>query len=190
VFGAWKNWILRSFESGLLIEVGAATRKIGPDRHLVHLTTTLTNCGHRRLRAPKTLTREASERSGSEWILHVGDLQIRQINPNLPAGMYAEFWDDSATSTVAHLSILDEYERLENINGQMTSTIDFFMEPGEMCKVGTTLVLARGDYLAKVVVLGDRQPLEFWSQIVAFSVPGGTTDQAPGTGPRASAEDD
>ena len=192
-WAAWTKWVSRSFESGLLIDVSVSTKQLTQQgTHLVHLTTTLTNCGHRKLEAPELLTREILENSGAGWIDYVGDLQIRRINPALPVGSYAEFWDNAATSAVTpeHISILDEYERVRLIDGRRMSTINFFMEPGEACKLSTTLVLDGGEYLAKVVVLGDRQPEEFWSQIVWFSVPGGTVTLPPSNGRCANRDEE
>jgi hypothetical protein len=64
-----------------------------------------------------------------------------------------------------HVPLLHEYE----LDGK---GIEFFMEPGEECRVGVPLLLEPGHFLAKIVIVGERAGAsEYWSRIVHIEAP-------------------
>jgi hypothetical protein len=180
VGGGWALYqfvLRRSFESAL--DIGVETRSTPYEAvHLLSVEVTLENRGHRRLRAPACLT-PSQIRDYRESIAFPADLQIKMICAPVRPG-FVGWWTPSATTVTGipeHLSLLREYVREGD-------AVDFFLEPGERCHLGLTFVVPRGDFLIKVVFVGDRpRGSEYWSRIVCASVPpaGGASTRRPGS---------
>jgi hypothetical protein len=101
-----------------------------------------------------------------ERVLYGGDLKLRRLS-STPASpeVHLDWFSSKALTDICEINLLSEYENLQE-NGR----IDFWMEPGEVYRLGVPLCLPSGVYIAKVTFVGAHKPEDFWSRIVAFDV--------------------
>jgi hypothetical protein len=170
VGGGWVLYqyvIRRSGETGLAITVKPRTACRDGNSRFVFLEVGLKNTGHRRLTAsPNNQSQLQGEFERS--IQFAGSLQLRSIDPAYSGpSTHVDWWDYGTSKmlrglAVPEVNILREYTDPED-------RVEFFMEPGESYRLGSTFILEPGVYLAKVVFVG-KAKREYWSRIVPIRV--------------------
>lgn len=157
-----------SFETSLSIDISVDTQARG-GQFVVFLEITLQNVGGRRITAPPALSEKQIE-DYEDSVKYPCDLQLRAIDSSFSGPQFVGWWSRrglliNIQNIPQHVSALYEYTRSDH-------AVDFFMEPGEKYVLGHIFVLPPGNYVAKVVFVGERATAaEYWSRIICFGVP-------------------
>jgi hypothetical protein len=169
--GVWTlyQFLLKgTFETSLSMDISVETQ-VRDGLHVVYLQVTLGNVGGRRITAPPVLT-EAQIEDYEASVKYPCDLQLKYLSGEIAQSQYVGWWSNQGrladvSGVPTHISVLYEYTRSDH-------AVDFFLEPGEKYVLGHVFVLPAGNYLAKLVFVGERTTAaEYWSRIVAFTVP-------------------
>lgn len=157
-----------SFETSLAMDLSVDAQP-RDSQFVVYLQVKLSNIGGRRITAPPTLSSEQIK-DYEHSVIFPCDLELRVLNGTISTPCFVGWWSKRAPlknieGIPTHISVLYEYTRADE-------KVDFFMEPGESYVLGHVLVLPAGNYVAKLVFVGQRATAaEYWSRIFSFSVP-------------------
>jgi hypothetical protein len=181
-------WVLlrliqeRLWDSALDIDIRSSM--IPTETHpLSFLEVKLTNKGKVQLRAKVRRTRGLAFEDEAEQIKYSCSLKLKKLRPCIVnADAWINWFDDKNFEAMqfVEIDLLNEYEDPNRDN-----RTDFWMEPGEVYKLGVPLALTSGIYLAKVTFIGKRSDSEFWSRIKVIDIPatgGGATATFPVSG--------
>ena len=167
ILGAlWKLYIHkrgRIFERKLLIDVEPSFKSLNEYR-LLSVDVRLTNAGGVKLEAKNVGEDDVVYEDAFERLKYACSLQVKRLNPQkLKEERSVGWYDSDALEPVpnlpAEINLLDEY-LLPN-EGNKTA---FWMEPGDVVYLPTTLVLRPADYLLKVSFYGTNPIKDFWSR--------------------------
>jgi len=142
---------------------------------LTFLEVKLINRGKVQLRAKVCRTRGLAFEDKAEQIKYSCSLKLKKLRPPVVgANASIDWFDDKNFDAVqyAEINLLNEYE-----DPNRNDRADFWMEPGEVYKLGVPLALTSGIYLAKVTFIGKRSDSEFWSRIKMIDI--STTGEGP-----------
>lgn len=162
----------REGESALAIDLELTVRPYRDDRSLVFFDVELANTGAVRLAAKRRKDPAFSDliRDGEIWgeeIRFSGDLMLSRVPDALAHGhawrWYRQPRSDAAVD-ILEFDLLEEYD-----DGDGRSA--FWMEPGEVYRLGVPIVLRAGIYVAKVTFIGQRSDQEFWRRLFLVQVP-------------------
>ena len=171
-------WVLlrliqeRLWDSALDIDIHSSI--VSTEAHpLSFLEVKLINRGKVQLRAKVRRTRGLAFEDKAEQIKYSCSLKLKKLRPRVNADAWINWFDDKNFEDMqfVEIDLLNEYE-----DPNRDDRTDFWMEPGEVYKLGVPLALTSGIYLAKVTFIGKRSDSEFWSRLKVIEVP------APGEG--------
>jgi hypothetical protein len=167
-------WVLlrliqeRLWDSALDINIRSSM--VSTETHpLTFLEVKLINRGKVQLRAKVRRTRGLAFEDKAEQIKYTCSLKLKRLRPPIVStNAWIDWFDDKNFETMQYLEIdlLNEYG-----DPNRNDRTDFWMEPGEVYKLGVPLALCSGIYLAKVTFIGERSDSEFWSRIKMIDVP-------------------
>jgi hypothetical protein len=103
-----------------------------------------------------------------EKLAYSGSLQLKKFKLPRPVGEgWINWFDQDAFEPcgLKEINLLNEYQDPKK------DRTDFWMEPGEVYRLGVPLVLRDGCYLAKVTFIGKGSDSNFWSRIVLVQTP-------------------
>ncbi len=171
VGGAWIILRLvreRKWDSALAIDIKSS---FVPDKRLLtFIEVRLRNKGKVQLRAKVYRSEEGlAFGDGVENLKHSCSLRVKKLISPLASGDSWIDWFDNKnfdSPQLDEINLLNEYE-----DPKQNNRTDFWMEPGEVYKLGVPLTLNPGIYLAKVTFVGNRSDSEFWSRIALVKVP-------------------
>jgi hypothetical protein len=173
VAGVWvifRLWRERSNQAALTI--GFASSSIPCESmHIAFLNVTLTNVGRSMIRAKVKKVNSRAYGDKDERIEYAGSLQLRKLQPPIPADAAELNWFKSPAAFheiphVATVNLLSDYE-----NPDRDNRLEFWMEPGESYSLGRHVVLSPGLYVAKITFIGAGADTNFWTRIVQFVLP-------------------
>jgi hypothetical protein len=155
----------RTYEAALEIGFNTAT-VAGCNPSTTFLEVVLTNRGRLMLQARTPPEGGLAFNDGVERVRYGGDLKLKRLSvaPN-STEVHLDWFSSKSLTDVCEINLLSEYENL-----QEGKRIDFWMEPGEVYRLGVPLCLQPGVYLAKITFIGANRREDFWSRIVAFEV--------------------
>lgn len=156
----------RGWESALEIDLQSIFKTLRAGKIFIFLEVQLTNKGKVKLGAKNIRPSETAYSDEIEKIRYSCSLKLKKLKePAGDAKYWIDWFNNSNLEDVGdEINLLSEYE--DPVEGT-----DFWMEPGEVYKLGAPLMLAPGLYLAKVTFIGSRSDGEFWSRIMVIDVP-------------------
>ena len=154
----------RTYEAALEIRFNATVVSVG-SLTTTFLEVTLINLGRSMLQARPVPERGFVFNDGIEQVRFAGDLKLKRLDPASPGtDVHLDWFSSKSLTDVCEINLLSEYE---NFQGKR---IEFWMEPGEVYRLGVPLNLEPGIYLAKITFVGANKTEDFWSRITAFEV--------------------
>lgn len=168
IAGLWAFFRLRrerTYEPALKIQL--EIEPIEGESKFTFLVVTLTNQGRAKLAANQADGTGPVYGDKNETIHHSCNLEIRKVDATAPAAVSAIDWYDSKllSPAIADINLLREYQNPD------TRHVEFWLEPGEVCRLGSLVCLEPGLYLAKVVFLGRDVTEDYWSQVSCIRIP-------------------
>lgn len=165
-----------------------------PDKYAVVFTVELANRGKTKIEAKRARTQEIGSGNWyifddrSEKLENACSLQIMQVDEGNVGAMQRLDWFEPqgliSEGRVEH-NVLIDYQNPKKKDKARKEVVEFWMEPGEIYRLGVPVVLSKGVYLAKLTFVGADTWLgkllarigvtrasdgNFWSQIYGFSV--------------------
>lgn len=164
-------YLRRESQTALTIDLTTSSVPYVNSAHLVTFDVTLTNKGLVGVRAQQKI--RPAFKDDDEVLQYGGDLLVRKVQPDLkPSATVDWFIADHEHSPRETDFEADLLRIFRNDKGNT----DFWMEPGEVYHVGSTLVLEPGNYLVMVTFVGNRNSNEdFWRRVFLVQVPVPTT---------------
>jgi hypothetical protein len=161
---------------GLEVKITESTNAAGfGDRRLVFVDVVLRNEGKRKLEAEDVPTTRIAYQDAGEILKFPCGLQIRQIlTSQIQTNKSLDFFTDTnelqcPPEIPTEIDLLGEYELIDKSSD--SATPEFWIEPTEEYHLGTSAVLPKGSYLARVHFIGSHSAdEEFWSRIVFMEI--------------------
>lgn len=172
LWATYRFFIQRAYETALEIDVCVTSSTYADDRFLVFFDAVLKNRGQTRISArPRRFAQSQllpSFEDSAETLYYSFGIKIRRIPKNILNNASLDWFESEYLEPVpgvpSEINLLNEYDYSKN------GAVDFWIEPNETYHCGIPLILAGGDYVAKLAFLGNRGGWEFWSRIVHFRV--------------------
>jgi hypothetical protein len=170
VAGLWALYhfyLRRESQTALTIDLTVSSVPYMNSSDLVTFDVTLTNKGLVAVRAQRNI--RPAFQDNDEVLKYGGDLLVRKVSAELKPIATADWF----IADHEHSPHADDFEAdLLRIFRDDQGYTDFWMEPAEAYHVGSTLVLAPGNYLVMVTFVGDRKSgTDFWRRVFLIQVP-------------------
>lgn len=175
IWALYHFYLRRESQTALTIDLTTNSVPSMNSANFVNFDVALTNKGQVAVRARQKI--RPAYKDLDEELDYGGDLLVRKISSELRVNETVDWFTKDQEHSPRPTDLQVDLLRFFRNDKGLT---DFWIEPGEVYHVGSTLVLAPGSYLVMVTFVGDRSPSDFWRRVFLVQVPVPTTNVSSG----------